>query len=308
MGLYKKFRKYVTGRRLAWPVPFKEDRSTEEIFVRDPYVFLTEDGDYALTGTTYRLNYNDSYGVAMYKSRDKLVWSGPYMIVEKAKLNKEYSDFWAPEIHRIDNLYCLAVTLKPEDGKRGTYLFTSRSSCEGYVMRARITPCDKSSLDGTLYVENGRVWCVYCYEYTDCFDGEIRAVRLTEDMSAIEPETDRLLFKASANEYKPYRGRYKVTDGPFLFEDNGKLRMLWSTHTASGKYVQLLAYSDNGRLDGKWLQNGEPLYAGDGGHGMIFDDRDGKRYLVLHTPNVRKIITREYEHPVMLDIIKGADK
>ena len=55
MGLYKKFRKYVTGRRLAWPVPFKEDRSTEEIFVRDPYVFLTEDGDYALTGTTYFL-------------------------------------------------------------------------------------------------------------------------------------------------------------------------------------------------------------------------------------------------------------
>lgn len=256
MGLYKKFRKYVTGRRLAWPVPFKEDRSTEEIFVRDPYVFLTEDGDYALTGTTYRLNYNDSYGVLAYRSHDKERWSGPYTLIEKSKLDKEYKDFWAPEIHKIGSLYCLAVTLKPEDGKRGTYLFTSRSSCKGYVMRARITPCDKSSLDGTLYVENGRVWCVYCYEYTDCFDGEIRAVRLTEDMSAIEPETDRLLFKASANEYKPYRGRYKVTDGPFLFEDNGKLRMLWSTHTASGKYVQLSAYSDNGRLDGKWLQRG----------------------------------------------------
>lgn len=185
MGLYKKFRKYVTGRRLAWPVPFKEDRSTEEIFVRDPYVFLTEDGDYALTGTTYRLNYNDSYGVLAYRSHDKERWSGPYTLIEKSKLDKEYKDFWAPEIHKIGSLYCLAVTLKPEDGKRGTYLFTSRSSCKGYVMRARITPCDKSSLDGTLYVENGRVWCVYCYEYTDCFDGEIRAVRLTEDMSGI---------------------------------------------------------------------------------------------------------------------------
>lgn len=308
MGLYKKFRKYVTGRRLAWPVPFKEDRSTEEIFVRDPYVFLTEDGDYALTGTTYRLNYNDSYGVLAYRSHDKERWSGPYTLIEKSKLDKEYKDFWAPEIHKIGSLYCLAVTLKPEDGKRGTYLFTSRSSCKGYVMRARITPCDKSSLDGTLYVEDGRVWCVYCYEYIDCGDGEIRAVRLTEDMSGIEADTDTLLFKASANTYEPYLGRYKVTDGPFLFRDNERLCMLWSTHTRSGKYVQLSAYSDNGRIDGKWLQKGEPLYAGDGGHGMIFDDLDGMRYLVLHTPNVRKIFTREYEHPVMLGIIKGRDK
>lgn len=84
--------------------------------------------------------------------------------------------------------------------------------------------------------------------------------------------------------------------------------MLWSTHTGSGQYVQLLAYSDNGRLDGKWLQKGEPLYAGDGGHGMIFDDRDGKRYLVLHTPNVRTIFTHEYEHPVILGILNGADE
>lgn len=139
-------------------------------------------------------------------------------------------------------------------------------------------------------------------------DGEIRAVRLTEDMSGIEADTDILLFKASANTYEPYRGKYKVTDGPFLFSENGRLCMLWSTHTRSGKYVQLSAYSDNGRIDGKWLQKGEPLYAGDGGHGMIFDDLDGKRYLVLHTPNVRKIFTREYEHPVMLDIARGADE
>ena len=299
MGLYKKLRKYITGRRLEWPIPFRTDLALEDIYVRDPFVFATDDG-YALTGTIYRLNYNDSYGVAMYKSRDKLVWSGPYMIVEKAKLNTEYSDFWAPEIHKIGDLYCLVVTLKPVDGKRGTYLCTSREYDGGYVMRARITPCDKSSLDGTLYVEDGRVWCVYCYEYIDCGDGEIRAVRLTEDMSGIEADTDILLFKASANTYEPYLGRYKV--------DNGKLRMLWSTHTASGKYVQLSAYSDNGRLDGKWLQRGEPLYASDGGHGMIFADYDGSRYLVLHAPNVRKIISREYEHPVMLDIIKGADK
>lgn len=92
--------------------------------MRDPFVIGAGD-EYALTGTIYRLNYNDSYGVALYKSRDMRVWSGPYKLIEKSKLDKEYKDFWAPEIHRIDNLYCLAVTLKPEDGKRGRIFLLS---------------------------------------------------------------------------------------------------------------------------------------------------------------------------------------
>ncbi|MBR4173202.1 MAG: hypothetical protein IKR46_02395 [Clostridia bacterium] len=49
--------------------------------------------------------------------------------------------------------------------------------------------------------------------------------------------------------------------------------------------------SKNGEVDGEWIQEKDLLFSKktgdgfDGGHGMIFSDRDGKKYLCLHSPN-----------------------
>ena len=44
--------------------------------------------------------------------------------------------------------------------------------------------------------------------------------------------------------------------------------------------------STSGKLAGSWKQRAEPLYAADGGHGMIFRRFDGQLMLrVLHSPN-----------------------
>lgn len=301
MGLYKKFRKYVTGRRLQWPVPYREDRTLEEVYMRDPFVIKDGRGGYVLTGTVYRLNYNDSYGVVIFKSDDKISWRGPFTVVSKDRLGNGYSDFWAPEIHFADGRYFLAVTLKPDGGKRGTYLFVSEEIDGDYRLQCRITPEDKSSLDGTLVFDRGAWWCVYCHEYIDCKDGRIRAVKVTPTFDGICPESDFELFKASDNAYKPAITRYKVTDGPFAYKEKGVLKLLWSTQVRGGDYVQLSASSEDGTLAGRWSQDA-PLYTSDGGHGMIFDDYDGTRYLVLHAPNARTVFTREYEHPLFVKL------
>lgn len=299
MGLYKKIRKYITGLRLEWPVPYRDDRTLGEIFVRDPFIVKDGKGGYVLTGTAYRLNYNDSYGVTVYRSDDMKKWRGPFTVVDKSKLKECFSDFWAPEIHPIGDRYYLTVTLRPEVGKRGTYLFVSGGVDGEYELVCRITPADKSGLDGTLVADGGAWWCVYCYEYIDCINGQIRAVKLTSGMNGICSESDFELFKASDNIYKPAITRYKVTDGPFAYRDGDRLKLLWSTHVRGGGYVQLCAVSADGTLKGKWVQEG-PLYTGDGGHGMIFDDYDGTRYLVLHTPNARTVFTQRYEHPELI--------
>lgn len=301
MGLYKKFRKFVTGARLEWPMPYREDRTLEQIFVRDPYIVKDGRSGYILTGTIYRLNYNDSYGTVIFKSDDLRTWKGPFTVIAKDEQEEEYCDFWAPEIHYAQGAYRIAVTLKPKNAKRGTYLFTSDSVDGRYKLTCRLTPSDKSSLDGTLVNCNGDWWCVYCYEYTDCKDGQIRAVKLSPDMSKILEDTDFMLFKASDNIYKPTKTRQKVTDGPFAFEKDGKLALLWSTQIKGGKYVQLCAISDDGTLHGKWIQQ-PPLYTEDGGHGMIFEDYDKARYLVLHAPNARTVFTKQYEHPVLIKL------
>lgn len=300
MGLYKKFRKYVTGKRMVWPPAFREDYSLEEINFRDPYIVKDGKGGYVMTGTIYHYNYNDSNMCVLYKSKDLKKWQGPFVIVDGNKLDDKYYDFWAPEIHIIDNRFFLAITLHKKNCKRGTYLFESKTLDGEYSMVCRITPFDKSSLDGTLVCQNGEVWCTYCHEYIDVKDGHIRCVRLNKDMSGIEPDTDRLLFKASANKYKLTNKKYKVTDGPFYFEKDNRLYLLWSTELKGGKYALLLSEACEKKIDGEYIQRGV-LFDKDGGHAMIFEDYDGTKKLVLHCPNARTIFTHQFEHPIILN-------
>jgi beta-xylosidase len=60
--------------------------------------------------------------------------------------------------------------------------------------------------------------------------------------------------------------------------------MLWSSFCDTG-YAQGVARSQTGKITGPWEQVTEPLYKGDGGHGMIFRAFDGQLYLTLHSPN-----------------------
>ena len=76
-----------------------------------------------------------------------------------------------------------------------------------------------------------------------------------------------------------------VTDGPFLHRTaNGVLLMLWSSFGSKG-YAMGIARSSSGSVQGPWTQESEPLWAEDGGHGMIFRTFDGGLRLTFHTPN-----------------------
>lgn len=284
---------------MVWPPAFREDYTLDEINFRDPYIVKDGKGGYVMTGTVYHYNYNDSNMCLLYKSKDLLTWSGPYKIVDGNKLAKKHYDFWAPEIHLIDGRYFLAITLRPEGEKRGTYLFESYTLDGEYSMVCRLTPEDKNSLDGTLVCEGEEVWCTYCHEYIDVGDGHIRSVKLNSDYSGIEEDTDRLLFKASSNTYECVRSRKKVTDGPFYFRKDGQLYLLWSTELRRGKYALLLAKSSDGTVYGQFAQE-DVLFDGDGGHAMVFEDYDGVLKVVMHCPNARTVFTHQFEHPLIL--------
>ena len=76
-----------------------------------------------------------------------------------------------------------------------------------------------------------------------------------------------------------------VTDGPWLQRlPNGALFMLWSSFSVHG-YAIGTARSASGQLSGPWLQDVQPLFDSDGGHGMTFRDFDGNLWLSFHQPN-----------------------
>ena len=60
--------------------------------------------------------------------------------------------------------------------------------------------------------------------------------------------------------------------------------MIWSSVGAQ-HYAVGLAESESGKVAGPWKQMAEPLFAANGGHGMILKTFDDRLLLVLHQPN-----------------------
>ena len=58
--------------------------------------------------------------------------------------------------------------------------------------------------------------------------------------------------------------------------------MLWSSYD-NGSYVQTIARSKSGELQGPWEQL-QPLVRQDSGHGMLFHAFNGQLMMILHRP------------------------
>lgn len=88
--------------------------------------------------------------------------------------------------------------------------------------------------------------------------------------------------------------------------------MLWSSFGDHG-YAMGIARSESGTVLGPWIQEAEPLWSTDGGHGMIPRRLDGRLFLTLHqpnnSPNERAAFypLRELEDTVVLDSTDSGD-
>ena len=54
-------------------------------------------------------------------------------------------------------------------------------------------------------------------------------------------------------------------------------------------YIICMAVSESGKVAGPWKHSDKLLFEKDGGHGMIFESMEGKRYFVLHQPNCAQL-------------------
>lgn len=102
-----------------------------------------------------------------------------------------------------------------------------------------------------------------------------------------------MLFKASENQFAGElnigTGNY-VTDGPYLYREGGKVKMIWSSYS-NKKYLILTAETDN--IRGKWVQ-GKAQFNFDGGHAMLFHTLNGERKISFHAPNTTDCERFEY--------------
>ena len=261
-------------------------QSITDIYIRDPFV-LPWQGRYYLYAAQYPT-------FVVRTSTDLANWSEPRVIFERPADFWSDRDFWAPECHAYTDpasgvtRFYLFASFKAEGSCRGTQILCADAPDGRFVPLTDepVTPRDWECLDGTLWLENGRPYMVFCHEWLQVGDGEICAMPLSDDLTrAVGAPV--VLFRASAPEWvRPVRAKTDfVTDGPFHYRTvTGELVMLWSTF-GEGGYAETVARSSDGTLHGTWIQEKTPLMAENGGHGMLFTAFDGTLYLVLHAPN-----------------------
>ena len=273
-----------------------------EINIRDPFV-LVENGKYYMYGTRAKSFGCKTGGFDVYIGTDLENWSEPVEVFDSEKHGYNSQVNWAPEVHKVGDSYYMLATFTKPDGLRGTYILKSDSP-EGEFLphsKGSVTPDGWECLDGTLYEENGKKYCVFCHEHTQILNGTVCVVELSDDLTEAVSKPIELFDAGSYIKREASESCHNVTDGPFFYKTSkGKLLMIWST-SIDDNYIQCIASSDNDSVLGNWYHL-EPLFKDDGGHGMIFKGLDGKLRLTLHCPN-RSL----FEKPVFFEIRETED-
>ena len=268
-----------------------------DIQIRDPFVLpIASTRSYCLFGTTDPDCWKGpGTGFDVYTGTDLEHWDGPLPAFRPQPGFWGTTNFWAPEAHVYRGWHYLFATFKADGASRGTQALAAERATGPYRVHSPepLTPRGWGCLDGTLHVDqDGMPWLVFCHEWTQVHDGEICAVRLSEDLTRPAGEP-RLLFRGSEAPWTRSISRRgappdpadRVTDGPFLHRTaDGTLLMLWSSFSDTG-YAMGVATSASGTVEGPWRQAERPLVEKDAGHGMIFRAFDGRLVIAVHPPN-----------------------
>jgi GH43 family beta-xylosidase len=291
-----------------------------QIYIRDPFFYPdTATKTYYMYSSAYRSDYlpDAVNGVVVYQSQDLENWSKPAYVF-KTPPNwwaSAQHGVWAPEVHRYRGKYYLFATFTNPDKPlpkrvvgssakavvRGTSILVSDQPTGPFkpLSDKAMTPPDWMALDGTLFVEGGKPYLVFCHEWVQIVDGTMNMVRLKKDLSGPIGKP-RTLFRASEadwvrrTEVKAYQSEGNITDGPWFYRaKTGKLLMLWSSFGKDG-YAVGVSESKTGKLAGPWVQQ-RRLFDKNGGHAMLFQTFNGRLMLTVHQPNSGDIRAQLFE-------------
>ena len=277
-----------------------------------PFDSLRVSDPFILADNVSHVYYLTGSGGFLWKSKDMKMWQGPFNVVEidTTSWMGQRPMIWAAELHYYKGKYYYFATFtnpkviiekipgRYDIPRRASHILMADKAEGPYkLMKNNIySPATQATLDGTLWVEDGVPYLIYCHEWLQIVDGTMDMLQLSPDLS--EPVgKPKTMFKASDGPWsrtmssigeitygKEINGQ--VTDGPFLFKtQTGKLGMLWSSW-GSHRYSQGVAYSASGKIAGPWIHEREPLNTYNMGHGMLFRSFDGELLMLLHYQNM----------------------
>lgn len=285
---------------------FRKIRKTtaDEIHMRDPFVFpYAAEGKYYLFGTTFADGCGDKDPIfEVYVSEDLRSWEGPYVAFQPPKGFWGVRHYWAPEVFEVDGRFYMFASFKGGIGEnRGTGILAADHPAGPYRPHSGgpVTLAGHECLDGTFYQDDeGRRWIVFCHEWTELYEGKIKALRLTDDLRGSFGEPVTILNAADVKWIRLF-GDPRIektgylTDAPFLYRArNGELLLLWSSYSVPnygdrglGGYTVAVARSASGRIEGPWTHDDRLLMDRNAGHSSLFRDFQGRLWISTHGPD-----------------------
>jgi arabinan endo-1,5-alpha-L-arabinosidase len=219
-----------------------------DLFIRDPFIVPDVETQTYYLYKSDRITLKNGQrrpGVVAYTSKDLQTWRGPYPVFHYPNGLWANGSIWAPEVHKYQGKYYLFATFnsdkpivlpegRPKSGLRATQICVAESPLGPFRIFENTphTPTDWLSLDGTLWVENGIPYMIFCHEWVQITDGTMDLVRLKPDLSAPEGKPQTLFKATDAQWVKTLRGKHEgtVTDGCFLHRTKSDtLLMIWSS-------------------------------------------------------------------------------
>lgn len=271
-----------------------------DIRIRDPFI-LPENGVYYMYATSGERT------LSYYRSEDLENWDEGKVVFQIPENFWAYKDVWAGEVHKYKGKYYLFVSLLGKNGLRGTQIAVSDKPDGEFIplVDRAVTPLDRSCIDGTLFVCDGKPFIIYSRDWPsnyveekEAYVGEIWCAELTEDLTSMKGEAVRLfasdeapISKATPDKmlWEGRQTRRYGSDAPFVQRlSDGTLYLTWSPYL-DDHYVVLGAISKSGNILGPWEHLDTPLFEDNGGHAMFFDDAEGRKTMCIHAPERVKL-------------------
>ncbi len=291
-------------------LPSSAQELRSDIDLSDPFIMAdARSQQYYMTGT----------GGGLWQSGDLEVWTYlgfPLQFNEAAWMGAS-PQVWAAEIHAIDGKYYNFSTLTngnitiDSDGhpRRAVHIMSSTLPQGKYSLisggDATYVPAEKTTLDASYFEDtDGKRYLIYCHEWIQNGNGTIEYIELKPDMKGTVGEGVVMTRAHDAT-----WNTSPVTDGPYLFRtQTGRLGMIW-TSWHGDRYVQGVAYSSTGKLNGPWKHEPLPITPDNYGHGMLFRTFEGQLLMSIHSHRNINLDAQHFErHPVLFVMDDSGDR
>lgn len=263
--------------------------------VPDPHI-VYHDGWYYFTGTT-------GSGVHLKKARTlEELKSVTFKQVFSSANGGPCCDYWAPELHRINNVWYIYYTANPSGGIGNQRMFVIENTAADpttgtWVNRGRIfdSSADSWAIDATVLQLNGQLYLIWS-GVANASDGDkpqrLYIGRMTNPWT-LQP--GRVLL--ASPDYAWERNGL-VNEGPAMLRRNGKIFL---TYSGSGCWTPDYAIgtlymneTSNPMLASSWTKLSYPLFSKDPGreaygpgHHSFFTSPDGSEvWMIYHATTV----------------------